>query len=107
MRKYIFIHALIISFVFLAFSFVSIAEEQSGGAELVSPNGHEIRGNQWLFVIGIDSYTNIPRLNTSVDDAKAVKEVLLSRYHFDEYHTIELYDEENKKIVFLADINKE
>jgi len=94
MKKYIFIHALIISFVFLVFTFVSIAEEQSGEAELVSPNGHEIRGSQWLFVIGIDSYANFPSLKTSVDDAKAVKEILLKRYYFDEYHTIELYDQE-------------
>jgi hypothetical protein len=94
MKKYIFIHALIISFVFLTFSFVSIAEEQGGEAVLVSPTGHEISGNQWLLVIGIDSYTNFPRLNTSVNDAKAVKEILLKRYHFDEYHVIELYDEE-------------
>jgi len=56
MKKYIFIHALIISFVLLPFSFVSIAEEQGGGEVLVSPTGHEISGNQWLFVIGIDSY---------------------------------------------------
>ncbi|MCP4252644.1 MAG: DUF1566 domain-containing protein [Candidatus Scalindua sp.] len=94
MKKYIFVLALIISFVLLSFSLVSIAEEQDEGTVLVSPTGHEISGNQWLFIIGIDSYTNFPHLNTSVNDAKAVKEVLLRRYHFDEYHTIELYDED-------------
>ena len=94
MKKYIFIHVLVISFVFLAFSIVSVAKEQGVGAVLVSPTGHEISGNQWLFVIGIDSYTNFLRLNTSVNDAKAVKDILLKRYHFDEYHVIELYDEE-------------
>ena len=94
MKKYISILALIISFVFLAFSFVSIAEEQSGEPVLISPTGHEISGNQWLFVIGIDSYINLPNLNTSVNDAKAVKNTLLKRYHFDKYHIIELYDEE-------------
>ena len=94
MKKYIFIHVLIISFVFLEFSFVSIAEEQGGGPVLVSPTGHEISGNQWLFVIGIDSYANFARLNTSVNDAKTVKDILLKRYHFDEYHVIELYNEE-------------
>ena len=94
MKIYIFIHALIISFVLLPFSFVSIAEEQGGGEVLVSPTGHEISGNQWLFVIGIDSYISFPRLNTSVNDAKAVKDILLKRYHFDEYHVIALYDEE-------------
>jgi hypothetical protein len=68
------------------YSIAIVAEEQGGEAILVSPIGHEISGNQWLFVIGIDSYTNLPRLNTSVNDAKAVKDILLKRYHFDEYH---------------------
>jgi len=94
MKKLLFIPALIISFVFLVFSIISVAEEQSGGVIPVSPTGLEISGNQWLFVIGIDSYTNFPHLNTSVNDAKAVKDILLERYLFDEYHVIELYDEE-------------
>ncbi|GAX59798.1 peptidase C14 caspase catalytic subunit [Candidatus Scalindua japonica] len=59
---------------------------------LVSPTGNEIQGNQWLFVIGIDSYTNLPYLNTSVNNAKAVKGILLKRYYFDDYHVIELYN---------------
>ena len=94
MKKNIVIYALIISFVFLAFSVVTVAEEQDVGAVLVSPTGHEIIGNQWLIVIGIDSYANLPRLNTSVNDAKAMKDILLERYYFDEYHVIELYNEE-------------
>ena len=94
MKKYIFIHALIISFVFLALSVVSIADEQGGETALVSPTGHEMSGNQWLFVIGIDSYISFPRLNTSVNDAKSLKDILLKRYHFDEYHAIALYNEE-------------
>ena len=94
MKKYIFIHALIISFAFLTFSFVSIAEEQGAEVALVSPTGNEISGNQWLFVIGIDSYINLPELSTSVNDAKTVKDILLKRYNFDEYHVIELYEEE-------------
>ncbi|MGR3294441.1 MAG: Lcl domain-containing protein [Candidatus Scalindua sp.] len=97
MKKIIFIYALIIPFVFLVFSIVSIAEEQGGGVAPVSPTGYEISGNQWLFLIGIDTYTNFPRLNTSVNDAKAVKDILLKRYYFDEYHVIELYNEEATK----------
>jgi hypothetical protein len=79
------------------FSIVIVAEEQGGGAVLVSPTGHNISGNQWLFVIGIDSYIHFPHLKTSVNDAKAVKDILLKRYYFDEYHVIELYDEEATK----------
>ncbi len=102
MKKIIFIHALIISFVFFVCSIAIVAEEKGGEAVLVSPIGHEISGNQWLFVIGIDSYTNFPHLNTSVNDAKAVKDILLKRYHFDEYHVLELYDEDATRRNILA-----
>jgi formylglycine-generating enzyme required for sulfatase activity len=60
----------------------------------VSPSGAKAKGNQWLFVIGIDTYIHWPRLNTAVNDAKSVRDVLLSRYHFDKDHLIELYDEQ-------------
>ena len=60
----------------------------------VSPSGTEVKGNHWLFVIGIDTYIEWPRLKTAVNDARAVKEVLLSQYHFDKNHLIELYDEQ-------------
>ena len=60
----------------------------------VSPSGAKVKGNQWLFVIGIDTYINWPRLNTAVSDAKSVRDVLLSRYYFDKDHLIELYDEQ-------------
>ncbi|MBW2741219.1 MAG: caspase family protein [Deltaproteobacteria bacterium] len=59
-----------------------------------SPSGAEVRGNQWLFVIGIDTYIDWPRLTTAVGDAKSVRDVLFSRYHFDKNHLIELYDEQ-------------
>ena len=37
-----------------------------------------------------------------MDDAKAVKEVLLRRYYFSEYHVMELYDEEATRRNILA-----
>ena len=60
----------------------------------ISPTGAEVTGDQWLFVIGIDTYIHWPRLKTAVNDAKAVKNVLLSRYHFNKEHLIELFDEQ-------------
>ncbi len=102
MKKTILIHTLIISCIFLAFSIATVADELKGEVMLISPTGHEIVGNQWLFVIGIDSYTNLPQLNTSVNDAKALKEILLKRYLFDAYHIIELYDEEATRRNILA-----
>jgi len=64
------------------------------GVRPISPSGSEVIGNQWLFVIGVDTYIKWPPLKTAVNDAKAVKEVLLSRYHFEKEHLIELYDEQ-------------
>ena len=60
----------------------------------VSPSGSQVKGDQWLFVIGIDTYIHWQRLKTAVSDAKSVRDVLLSRYHFDKDHLIELYDEQ-------------
>jgi hypothetical protein len=60
----------------------------------ISPSGAEVSGDQWLFVIGIDTYIKWPRLETAVNDAKSIKNVLLSCYHFDKKHLIELYDEQ-------------
>lgn len=78
-----------------AFSFrPALASIRGIGVRPVSPSGTVIKGDQWLFVIGIDTYINWPRLKTAVNDAKAVKDVLLSRYHFDRKHLIELYDEQ-------------
>jgi hypothetical protein len=60
----------------------------------ISPSGAKVSGDQWLFVIGIDTYIHWPRLKTAVNDAKSTKNVLLSRYHFNKKHLIELYDEQ-------------
>ena len=70
------------------------AKQRAISVRPISPSGGEVTGNQWLFVIGIDTYIHWPRLNTAVNDAKAVKDVLLSRYHFEKDHLIELYDEQ-------------
>ena len=70
------------------------AKQRAISVRPVSPSGGEVTGNQWLFVIGIDTYIHWPRLNTAVNDAKAVKDVLLSRYHFEKDNLIELYDEQ-------------
>jgi len=60
----------------------------------VSPLGTEVKGDQWLFVIGIDTYLHWPRLKTAVNDARSMRDVLLDRYHFDGKHLIELYNEQ-------------
>jgi uncharacterized caspase-like protein len=59
-----------------------------------APTGEEVKGEQWLLTIGIDTYLNWNLLTTAVNDAKAVKDVLLQRYHIDQSHVIELYNEQ-------------
>jgi len=58
-----------------------------------APTGEVVKGEQWLLTIGIDSYLSWPRLKTAANDAKALKNVLLERYHVDQSHVIELYNE--------------
>ena len=70
--------------------------------EPISPTGERVTGNQWLFVIGIDTYIEWPRLKTAVNDARSVKNVLLSRYHFNSDHLIELYDEDATRANILS-----
>ena len=84
---------LVISVIFLMFPSYAEAKRAISGRP-ISPTGTEVTGHQWLFVVGIDSYLNWPRLKTAVSDAKSVREVLLSCYHFDKEHLIELYDEQ-------------
>ena len=46
-----------------------------------------------MLVIGIDEYQSISPLQNAVRDAKAVADILLSKYSFDHELTIELYNE--------------
>ncbi|MCP4269805.1 MAG: DUF1566 domain-containing protein [Candidatus Brocadiaceae bacterium] len=101
MEKSISSKILIVTFVFV-FSIFSVLEVQGEVTIPLSPTGHKISGNQWLFVIGIDTYNEWPHLSTAVKDAKAVKDVLLRRYCFNEYHVIALYDEEATRRNILA-----
>jgi len=58
-----------------------------------APTGEVVKGEQWLLTIGINTYLSWPRLKTATNDARALKNVLLERYHVDPIHVIELYDE--------------
>lgn len=102
MKKLISLHVLIVSFTFIFFSIVSVSEVHGETSVSVSPIGHEITGNQWLFLIGINTYNEWPHLSTAVNDAGALKDVLVKRYYFDEYHVIELYDKEATRKNILA-----
>ncbi len=102
MKKSLSLHVLIVPFVYFLLSIIFVLEVQGETTIPLSPTGHEISGNQWLFVIGINTYIEWPHLSTAVTDAKAVKDVLLKRYYFNKYHVIELYDEEATRKNILA-----
>ena len=97
---------------FIAIILLSAVLIQTAGSAItvrpVSPAGERVSGDQWLFVIGIDAYRKWPSLNTAVNDARSVKDVLLSRYYFDKKKLIELYNEQAtrknilKQLVYLA-----
>jgi uncharacterized caspase-like protein len=73
---------------------VHAAADQRGPAvRPQAPTGEVVKGEQWLLTIGINTYLSWPRLKTATNDAMALKNVLLERYHVDPSHVIELYDE--------------
>lgn len=52
------------------------------------------KGNNYLFLIGIDAYTHWPPLNCAVKDIEDFRQVLLDRYQFSEEFVITLKNEE-------------
>jgi len=53
---------------------------ESAGQSQIAPV--DLRGNYYAIVIGIDRYTQIPKLHTACSDAKAVAELLQDDYGF-------------------------
>jgi formylglycine-generating enzyme required for sulfatase activity len=90
-KKYIYF---LLFAIILFLPFYTEAARRGITARPINPSGTEVTGNQWLFVIGIDTYIHWPPLNTAVSDAKSLKDVLISHYYFDKNHLIELYDEQ-------------
>ena len=72
---------------------VAGADQRGLSVRPTAPTGEEVKGDLWLITIGINSYISWPRLKTAVNDARAVKDVLLKRYHLDPTHVFELTDE--------------
>ncbi|MCA9463998.1 MAG: caspase family protein [Nitrospira sp.] len=51
-----------------------------------------ITGNYWALIIGINQYQHVPHLETAVQDATAVRDVLIERYGFLHERVVELLD---------------
>lgn len=52
------------------------------------------RGDNHLFVVGINAYKQLGKLGNAVRDAQAFRDLLLDRYRFEKEHIYELYDEQ-------------
>lgn len=76
------------------------AGENSGsrGLELISTdnspelNTQNIRGEFWALIIGINDYTHWPKLETAVNDARELENILLNKYGFSPERIISLTD---------------
>lgn len=61
---------------------------------VVAPGSVPISGKYWALIIGIDKYKEAPSLETAVNDARTVRDVLTERYGFKRQHVIELFDQQ-------------
>jgi len=93
LRQLFYMMLLVISISIIAAT-ESNADKRALVARPKAPTGELAKGELWLITIGIDTYLQWPRLKTAVNDAKAVKEVLLNRYFLKPSNVVEIYDEE-------------
>ena len=91
------VHALCALTVFAAASLLMVeaapAENPKRGVAVVpqvAAGSLPITGDYWALIIGIDQYQHVPKLQSAVKDAQAVREVLVQRYGFGRDHVIEL-----------------
>jgi uncharacterized caspase-like protein len=60
----------------------------------VTPSKGQPARTNWLLVIGIDDYEHCGNLNNAVRDAKALSDLLLDAYSFEEDKVITLFDQQ-------------
>jgi len=73
-----------------------VAEKLQSGivaTSKASPGSLPITGEYWALIIGINTYKNVPPLDTAVKDATGVRNVLVERYGFRPDHMTELLNE--------------
>ena len=71
---------------------LAYSAENRGVAVQPERANQAMEGEYWAFIIGIDDYQGFPKLDTAVNDAKAVKEILVKRYGFKDKNIKQLYD---------------
>jgi len=66
--------------------------------------GLGIWGNYYALIIGINEYKEWPRLQTAVNDAIGVKEILIDRYNLNEENVILRLDDSAHRLELLRDL---
>jgi peptidoglycan/xylan/chitin deacetylase (PgdA/CDA1 family)/tetratricopeptide (TPR) repeat protein len=56
----------------------------------------------WAAVIGIDDYQSWPKLRYAVNDAQAVRDTLIQKYHFKPENVFQLFDKEATREAILS-----
>ena len=81
--------------ILLLASLAVSGQEQRGVTIIpkVAPGSLPITGEYWALIIGINTYKNVPPLDSAVKDAVGVRDVLVQRYGFRRDRIIELLNE--------------
>ena len=99
---------LLLSFVLLSGMMPgTVRSEETRGVRIrpKAPDGQTVKGNHWLFIIGINRYKEWPNLAGPVNDIKGLKKSLLENYDFEPEHVVELKDEAATKGKILKSLS--
>ena len=79
----------------LTFGLCSLYSQQRGMKTLIKETGKEpqVYDHSWALIIGINKYQEWPQLDYAVNDAKSVREMLITKFGFSNDHVIMLINE--------------
>lgn len=80
----------------------SAAAASSSGAPAAPLAGVKLYRESWAVVVGVNAYKNWPRLSYAVNDAQAVRDMLVNTYAFPPDHVTTLLDGEATREKILA-----
>lgn len=69
-------------YTFLAWNGKAFVNDKRGFPSQQATPAESVYKESWAVVIGIDKYKNWPKLQYAVNDAKAVRDLLIHKYHF-------------------------
>jgi len=75
---------------------------EAGGAGSATIASAPLYRESWALVVGINNYKSWPQLSYAVNDAKAIRELLIGKYGFDASHVTTLIDQDATRDRILA-----